>query len=150
VLLKSHEQNTAIDIWSAGVIFLSILSGRYPFFKASTDQAALAQICAIFGVEKVERTAFRLGKKLVCSEKSPAVDLRHMCERLRKSALIAKYGHRRVEEREEVSFPESAYDLLERMMDIDAMTRITAAEALSHPFLKEITDKVKKEEEKPG
>ena len=150
VLLKSHEQNTAVDIWSAGVIFLSVLSGRYPFFKASTDQAALAQICAIFGVEKVERTAFRLGKKLVCSEKCPSVDLRHMCERLRKSALIAKYG-RRVEER--VRFPDSAYDLLERMMDIDAMTRITAADALSHPFLKGITEekfKKKEEEEKPG
>jgi len=64
VLLKSPEQNTAVDIWSAGVIFLSVLSGRYPFFKVSSDQSALAQIIAIFGIERVEKTAFRLGKKI--------------------------------------------------------------------------------------
>ena len=96
---------------------------------------------AIFGIEKVERLAFRLGKKLVCSERCPPVDIQHMCRKLRQSALIAKFGQRRGEEREkEQVFPESAYDLLQRLMDVDAATRITAAEALQHPFLKEITD----------
>lgn len=64
-----------------------------------------------------------------------------MCQRLRRSALIAKYGQRIGEERSrEEEFPDSAYDLLRQMMDVDADTRITAAQALQHPFLKEISD----------
>ncbi|XP_076316158.1 cell division cycle 7-related protein kinase-like [Tachypleus tridentatus] len=33
VLLKYKAQTTAIDVWSAGVIFLSLLSGSYLFFE---------------------------------------------------------------------------------------------------------------------
>ena len=33
VLLKYPKQTTAIDIWSAGVIFLSLLSSKYPFLR---------------------------------------------------------------------------------------------------------------------
>ena len=118
------------------------------YLQASTDQSALAQIIAIFGIEKVESVAFRLGKKLVCSERCPPVDVEHMCRKLRQSALIAKYGQRRGEEKEKDQlFPHSAYDLLQRMMDVDAVTRITAAEALQHPFLKDIGEmKVEKKE----
>ena len=50
VLLMSLEQTPAIDIWSAGVIFLSILSARYPVFpppprgrSISSDAMALSQ-----------------------------------------------------------------------------------------------------------
>ena len=33
LLLKYPKQTTAIDIWSAGVIFLSLLSSKYPFLR---------------------------------------------------------------------------------------------------------------------
>lgn len=32
-------------------------------------------------------------------------------------------------------FPDSAYHLLARLLDLDADTRITAAQALEHPFV---------------
>ena len=51
-----------MDIWSAGVILLSVLSGRYPFFKALDDMTALAQIVSLFGSDDVKRTANELGK----------------------------------------------------------------------------------------
>ena len=49
-------------MWSAGVIFLSILSGRYPFFKANDDMTALAQIISIFGNEEMKAAARTYGK----------------------------------------------------------------------------------------
>jgi cell division control protein 7 len=36
----------------------------------------------------------------------------------------------------ETEYPSSAYHLLERLLDLNPETRITAAEALEHPFVK--------------
>jgi cell division control protein 7 len=52
---------SAVDIWSAGVIFLCLLSGRYPFFRANDDMTALAQIISIFGSEEVKKSALSYG-----------------------------------------------------------------------------------------
>ncbi len=49
-------------MWAAGVIFLSILSGRYPFFKAQDDMTALIQIMSIFGTEAMMQAAQRYGR----------------------------------------------------------------------------------------
>lgn len=50
-----------LDMWSAGVIFLSLLSGRYPFFKASDDLTALAQIISVFGTNAIQKAALTYG-----------------------------------------------------------------------------------------
>ena len=49
-------------MWSAGVIFLCILSGRYPFFKAYDDLTSLAQIMTLCGTDKAAKAAFKLSK----------------------------------------------------------------------------------------
>ena len=54
----------AVDMWAAGVILLSILSRRYPFFKAKDDMEALAQIITVFGSAKMKRMADSIGKCL--------------------------------------------------------------------------------------
>jgi serine/threonine protein kinase len=46
VLLKVAHQTTAIDIWSAGVILLSMLCSRYPVLSHSVDDVALLEITA--------------------------------------------------------------------------------------------------------
>lgn len=56
--------STAIDMWSAGVILLSLLSGRYPFFKASDDLIALAQIMTIRGSKETIEAANKFGMLL--------------------------------------------------------------------------------------
>ena len=46
---------TAIDIWSAGVILLSILTHKFPCFNSNDDTEALLEIAAIFGRNAMER-----------------------------------------------------------------------------------------------
>lgn len=51
----------AIDMWAAGVILLSLLSGRYPFFKASDDLVALTQIMTVRGSRETIKAAKAFG-----------------------------------------------------------------------------------------
>ena len=47
----------AIDVWSAGVILMSFLTGKFPLFQANDDIEALMEIAAILGRKRMERTA---------------------------------------------------------------------------------------------
>jgi cell division control protein 7 len=47
----------AIDVWSAGMILLFFLTGKFPLFQSSDDIEALMEIAAIIGRKKMEKTA---------------------------------------------------------------------------------------------
>ena len=68
VLLRSHRQTTAIDMWSAGLILGSMLSGRVPLCSGADgagDLAALMEVVLLCGAPAVQRLATKLGKTLV-------------------------------------------------------------------------------------
>lgn len=129
VLMKLTNQTTAIDIWSCGVIFLSILSQRYPFFHSPDDLTSLAEITALIGTEKMKEAAIKIGKKFEFSVNFPGENLKHLCTRLGKREMI----------------PDSAYDLLEKLLDPNPLTRISAEEALKHGFFQEKNETKKPE-----
>ncbi|XP_074077795.1 cell division cycle 7-related protein kinase isoform X1 [Macrotis lagotis] len=183
VLTKCPNQTTAIDMWSAGVIFLSLLSGRYPFYKASDDLTALAQIMTIRGSRETIQAAKTFGKSVLCSKEVPAQNLRTLCERLRGTPSLAvekqeNHAHESTlslrtdqklklplhmehprdsfhEDGRDVSetplndhqanlkgwdqVPDEAYDLLDKLLDLNPATRITAQEAMIHPFFKDMS-----------
>lgn len=136
ILLRSTQQSAKLDIWSAGVIFASILSGRYPFFRCMDDMTCIAEIVTVFGSSRVRRAAAVLGKCLVLSgphRKTPPVDLKALCSRLRASLEAAQPNDVLVG----FQAPDSAYDLLFHLLDPNPVTRFSAAEALNHPFFRE-------------
>jgi serine/threonine protein kinase len=124
-----------IDVWAAGIVFLSILSTRYPFFKNQDDDlTALGELVTIFGSAEMQKSAIAIGKKtcrktnigkgrkFTSSIDYAKVPLKELCEKL--SSVKRK-------------IPNSAYDLLERCLDLNPYTRITAKDAMSHFFFKE-------------
>jgi len=125
VLLKCHNQTVAIDIWSAGVILLCLLSTRYPFFTAPDDLVSLAEIAALFGTQELREVAQKLNRtiKFPCDPHDiPKTPLKDLCNKLTS----------RTEQ-----MPDSAFHLLERCLDLNPSSRITAKEALKHPFFQE-------------
>ncbi|XP_039533906.1 cell division cycle 7-related protein kinase isoform X2 [Pimephales promelas] len=173
VLTKCPNQGTAIDMWSAGVILLSLLSGRYPFFKASDDLIALTQIMTIRGSRETKEAAKTFGKSIVCSRELPRLDLRILCETLRglrswdDTSLPAEFqtsrnpaevkqdagspakkrmssgSLRSIAELQEMGWdkaPDDVYDLLDKLLDLNPATRITASMALQHPLFKDMTN----------
>ena len=177
VLLKYPNQTTAIDLWSAGVIYLCLLSGKYPFFKASNDLVAMSEIVTLFGSEKCVNAAKSFDKELTCSQVHHSQSLATICERLRSTEFYipemnSKYplnasentseivhstktnssiidqltvqnakplsedSQRECYDRDTSNFaPAIAYDLLEKCLDLNPHVRITAHQALQHPFL---------------
>lgn len=172
---------SAVDMWAAGVIFLSLLSGCYPFFRAPDDVTALAQIITLKGVKEIKDTAETLYRKnLICSEQCPGLDIRKVCRFLhdRESSTISetsqsskfcrnckncpcwckktsavnasdsrgkniqlRKSERQFRNRTRDSWdnvPHSAFDLIDRLLDVNCLTRIAAQEALKHPFFSSI------------
>ncbi|XP_011307008.1 cell division cycle 7-related protein kinase [Fopius arisanus] len=139
VLFKCPHQTPAIDIWAAGVIMLCILSATQPFFRCPDDCTALAEVTTLFGTEKMTACARKLGKKLICSEHMPGTDIVSLCQKLRARVKIPPKDNSRNDYRKTVlleNFPPEAFDLLLKLLDVDYKSRITADDALNHPFLK--------------
>ena len=123
VLFKVAHQTIAIDIWSVGVILLTLLTKRYPFFQSTDDCDALVELASIFGFDAMKRTARSYDRIWKCF--IPTVPQWPIPW----SVLISKLNPNGI------AVPDECLDLLTRMLDLDYRTRITALEALDHPFL---------------
>ncbi|CAK9435809.1 uncharacterized protein LODBEIA_P04840 [Lodderomyces beijingensis] len=57
VLFKCTNQTTQIDIWSAGIIGLSLIMRKFPLFNSPDDTDAILELAVIFGYEKLVKCA---------------------------------------------------------------------------------------------
>lgn len=121
-LLLCHytQYSTAIDIWSAGCIFAEMLSGGKPLF-AGKD-----------GLQQLDLITQLLGKpdpKTIQEFRSPQVReyLRRLPDRTPMNLGDLFPGAEPL-----------AIDLLRRMLHMDPSGRLTAAEAVAHPYFDDV------------
>lgn len=115
VLLGSRTYSTSIDVWSAGCIMAEMISG-VPLFRGRDNNDQLNQILRVLGTPD-EGTIERLRKD------SPEIQPRPF-PRMPK----VPFSH---------LFPKAhplAIDLLEKLLKFDPAQRISADEALRHPY----------------
>lgn len=124
VLFKCSNQTTALDIWSAGVILLTLLTRRYPFFQSSDDFDAIVEIANIFGNEEMSLISKLYNRIWLCNV--PSVPEKHvtwpiLCQKL--NPLFFP------------EIPTECFDLLKECLNLNSEKRITAKNALKHDFI---------------
>ncbi|KAK6363316.1 hypothetical protein TWF730_000754 [Orbilia blumenaviensis] len=129
VLFKCNRQTTKIDIWSAGVILLTFLSKRFPFFNSPDDIDAIIEMATVFGRAKMKACATLHGATFetaipTISEKG------HSLPRIVEWATSRSKGDPPLSSEEK-----RALVFLEKTLELDHRKRLSAAEALEDPFL---------------
>lgn len=126
VLFRLQNQTPSIDIWSVGVILLAIVSGFFPFFKSEDDQEALLEIAHLFGKQEMQQIAKKFYRRFETNIPSIPNTRKYKFKELINQMNPARA--KRFNEAEEI------YDLLECILTLDPQKRITAKDALNHPF----------------
>ncbi|KAF6808963.1 cell cycle protein [Colletotrichum sojae] len=136
VLFKCTEQTTKIDIWSAGVILLTIMSKRFPFFNSADDVEAMIEIATIFGIKRMKQAGLLHG----CMFETNIPTVGSAGFSLEKIILWStcrtdggKDGLPGLPLNDEEKL---AVEFLGRCLELDPLRRISAKDALEHEFLR--------------
>lgn len=128
VLFKCTSQTTKIDIWSTGVVLLTVMARRFPFFNSSDDVDATLEIASIFGRKKMQAAAAQHGQIFesnieTIGDKGFSLD------------KIVRWASCREKEVDDLHAGEKqAIKLLNCLLEMDPTKRYSAAEALEHEF----------------
>jgi cell division control protein 7 len=130
VLFKCTEQTTRIDIWSAGVILLTILSKRFPFFNSADDVEAMIEIATIFGTKRMKAAGQLHGTMFETNIPTIGRD-GFTFEKIIMWSTCRDTSKRPLSEDEKM-----AIQFLGQCMELSPSQRISAKDALEHEFLK--------------
>ncbi|KAI5363901.1 Putative serine/threonine-protein kinase, active [Septoria linicola] len=138
VLLKCTAQTCVIDVWSVGIILLTFLTKRFPFFHSADDIDAFIELCAIFGKKKMKDAALLHGQ--VLQTNIPTIsEGGHHWEKI----ILWCTGRSKREADEQITDEEhDAIDFMKGCLELDPVKRMTAAEALEHPWLRLESDEM--------
>lgn len=130
VLFKCTAQTTKIDMWSAGVILLTLLGRRFPFFNSADDVDAMIEMASIFGTRRMRAAAALHGQ--IFETNIPTIGEKgYGWEKL----IIWSSCVEDLTESEK-----QATRLLSRLMELDPYRRLSAKEALQHEFFTDPID----------
>ncbi|KAJ3696889.1 hypothetical protein LUZ61_000594 [Rhynchospora tenuis] len=126
LLLGAKEYSTAVDMWSVGCIMAELLA-KEPLFNGQTEREQIDKIFTTLGTpeEKIWPGYCNLpGAKVVC--------IQQPYNKLRERFPVISFSGR-------PTLSEAGFDLLNRLLTYDPERRISAEEALRHPWFSEVS-----------
>lgn len=137
VLLKCTSQTTKLDIWAAGVVLLSFLSKRFPFFESSDDSEALVELGILFGRGNLQKASLLHGS--VYETNIPSIhDNPLTFEKLIKVCTSTWNGSHYEEIEDITAEHRKAIELMAHLLTLDYRRRYTATQALQHSFFNDL------------
>lgn len=121
ILMASRKYSTPVDIWSVGCIFAEMANGR-PLFAGTSESDQLGKIFLLLGTP----TEMDYPGIIDLPEYNPSVMPRYAKPRNGLTNLVP-------------TLDPSGIDLLNRMLQYDPAKRISAQQALEHPFFSDLT-----------
>ena len=143
VLFKCDNQTPAVDVWSAGVILISFLTARFPFFNSNDDVDALIEISSIFGKVAMKKCAGQHD----CSFETTIPSLHDRPISFTRLIHWSTDSSRKTDDTVESKEQALAVEFLEKCMVLDFWQRWSAEDALEHAFLKDLEKDEMKEKE---
>ncbi|KAI9722845.1 MAG: hypothetical protein M1828_004411 [Chrysothrix sp. TS-e1954] len=139
VLFKCTAQTTKLDIWAAGVILLTIMARRFPFFNSADDVDAVVEITTLFGRRRMSKCAMQHGQLLETNIPTIGEDGFSL------EKIINWSLNRRSKDENGNKIPmgrdeQAPCNFLYRCMELDPQRRMSAEEALQDPFLAGVGD----------
>ena len=122
IMLNSRKYDSAVDIWSVGCTFFELIENQILFKNAETYIELLSLMFQFLGtpdpsiIAQIENVHAR--KWILKQQARPA---RRISERLKR-----------------LEMPAEAKDLLDKCLTMDPEQRITAREALRHPYFQDL------------
>ncbi|KAH0792817.1 CMGC family protein kinase [Histomonas meleagridis] len=128
LLVDYQYYDYSIDIWGFGVTMAGIIFKKMPFFNGNNDLDMVSKIVSILGYDSFKSYIDKYGIDL-----PPEMDIPQTRAK-RLSSFITKNN-------EHLATPD-AIDLISKCLKFDHMERITAKEAMNHPYFDEVRDEI--------
>mmetsp|Transcript_1021 Transcript_1021/g.1589 ORF Transcript_1021/g.1589 Transcript_1021/m.1589 type:complete len:378 (+) Transcript_1021:192-1325(+) len=133
LLVNLKEYDYALDLWSIGCMFAGMIFMMEPFFHGSDNYDQLIKIAKVLGTEKLFTYLETYNLPLPAYFKS--ILTKHKYNEIPLTKFISnKNKHLAVDE---------AIDFLSKLLIYDHAKRLTAEEAMNHPYFAPIRDKEK-------
>ncbi|KAL4453228.1 hypothetical protein ABPG73_022083 [Tetrahymena malaccensis] len=143
LLTDNHYINItpAVDIWASGLIIFQMMINTVPLIKGFNSYSSLLEIITIFGYKDVMRLSSWSG-----------IPLSHkIYQQIQENENLTEYGSglKQLIDQDDHQYADPlGLDLIDKMLKILPNERISAQEALDHPYFDKVRSVIKKEKMK--
>eukprot|EP01120_Amphizonella_sp_Union-15-10_P004972 TRINITY_DN1571_c0_g3_i1.p1 TRINITY_DN1571_c0_g3~~TRINITY_DN1571_c0_g3_i1.p1 ORF type:complete len:347 (+),score=48.68 TRINITY_DN1571_c0_g3_i1:84-1124(+) len=131
LLVDMQDYDYSLDLWSLGCMFGGLIFQKEPLFRGNDNKDQLLKICKILGTDEFDAFMDKYG--LTIDPQFRASIGRHT------KKPWAKFVTN--ENAQWANFPE-AIDFLDKLLRYDPQQRLTAREAMEHPYFSKVKNSV--------
>ncbi|KAG7811949.1 hypothetical protein KL921_002215 [Ogataea angusta] len=125
LLINLQQYDYSLDLWSVGAMIAAIVFKKEPFFKGDSNTDQLVKIAKVLGTDDLHKYCSRYGIKL----SSDYDDILMTYPR-------KPWRHFINENNRHLSENPAVIDLIDHLVRYDHQERLTAKEAMAHPFFR--------------